>query len=416
MPKTLFIIILFLYSGLRAQDTIQQVVQGRKNTAGTLNKPYLILFSADGFRYDYAEKYNAKNILRLRAGGVHAKSMIPSYPSVTFPNHYTIATGMYPSHHGLVYNRFYDRSKKASYSMSDREAVEDGSWYGGIPLWVLAEQQGMLSASYYFVGTEAAIQKTRPTYWYKYGRETNIDYRIQKVIDWLRLPEDVRPHLITFYMSEVDHAGHTYGPDTKQTEEAVRFVDEAIGKLTEKVNQLGLSVNFIFLADHGMATVDTTTRIKVESLVDTTKFIIQGGGTSTHLYAKDSQDIKVAYEKLKKKEDGFTVYLREEIPSKWHYDKSEDRFNRIGDIFIVPEYPKVLSRGSERTMPGAHGFDPAIKLMHASFCAWGPQFKKGKTIHSFENVHVYPMMCRLLGLNYTHEIDGKAKVLKRILK
>jgi predicted AlkP superfamily pyrophosphatase or phosphodiesterase len=415
MRKALLIIILFLYSALRAQEPMQ-VVPGRKNATQHFKKPYLILFSADGFRYDYAEKYHAKNLLRLRAGGVQAKSMIPSYPSVTFPNHYTVATGMYPSHHGLVYNRFYDRNKKESYSMSNRKAVEDGSWYGGIPLWVLAEQQSMLSASYYFVGSEAAIQQTRPTYWYRYGNETGIDYRIQQVIDWLRLPEDVRPHLITFYMSEVDHAGHMYGPDSKQTREAVLFVDDAIGKLTDKINKLGLPVNFIFVADHGMAAVDTVTRINVRSLVDTSKFIIEGGSTSMHLYAKASRDILAAYEILKKKENGFTAYLREEIPSTWHYGKNDDRFNRVGDILVVPGYPKVLSSAGGSIMPGAHGFDPSIREMHASFYAWGPQFKKGKTMDSFENIHLYPMMCRLLELTYTHEIDGKPQVLKRLLK
>jgi predicted AlkP superfamily pyrophosphatase or phosphodiesterase len=324
--------------------------------------------------------------------------MIPSFPSVTFPNHYTIATGMYPAHHGLVYNQFYDRNRKASYSMYDRETVEDGTWYGGVPLWVLAEQQRMVSASHHFVGTEAPIKQTLPTYWYKFNEETNIDHRIQKIVDWLQLPIEVRPHFISFYMSEVDHAGHDYGPDSKQTAKAVKFVDKAIGKMTERINALGLPVNFIFLSDHGMATVDTVSKINIRSLIDTSRFIIRGGSTSLHLYAKTQADIKATYDALKKKENGFTVYLRDIIPLKWHYDKNEDRFDRIGDIFIVPHYPKVLSSWSGRIDPGAHGFDPSIKEMHASFYAWGPQFKTEKTISSFENVHIYPMVCRLLGL------------------
>ena len=416
LRSILVFFILFVCTGLQAQDTVQQIVPGRKNTAAHLTKPYVIIISADGFRYDYAEKYNAANILRLRADGVQAKSMIPSFPSLTFPNHYTIATGMYPAHHGLVHNQFYDRNKKASYTMGDRKAVEDGSWYGGFPLWVLAEQQGMVSASYHFVGTEANIQHTLPTYWYKFSNRTNIDYRIQKVVDWLRLPEEVRPHLITFYMSEVDHAGHDYGPESKQIGDAVQFVDAAIGKMTESVNALGLPVNFIFLSDHGMAAVDTVTRIDIRSMIDTTRFIIRGGSTNLHLYANDPADISITYNELKKKENGFTVYLREEIPAKWRYNKTNDRYDRIGDIFIVPHHPKQLSSGSRRISPGAHGFDPFITEMHASFYAWGPQFKKGKTIPSFENVHIYPMVCRLLGLNYTHEIDGKLKVLKKVLK
>ncbi len=417
MQKTILSVLFYILTlSIDAQDTVQQIVPGRKNARVQISKPYVILISADGFRYDYADKYNAKNLLRLRATGVQAKSMIPSYPSVTFPNHYTVATGMYPSHHGLVYNQFYDRNRKASYTMSDRKAVEDGSWYGGIPLWVLAEQQGMVSASYHFVGTEAAIQQTLPTYWYKFSDAKNIDFRIQKVVEWLQLPEDIRPHLITFYMSDVDHAGHSYGPDAKQTEEAVQYVDAAIGKMVEKVNALGLPVNFIFLADHGMTRVDTATKINISSMIDTSRFIVRGGGTSLHLYAKNPEDIRSTYESLKKKENGFIVYLRENIPSKWHYTIKDDRFNRIGDIFVVPIHPKVLSGWSGRIVPGAHGFDPALKEMHATFYAWGPQFKKAKTIPSFENVNVYPMVCRLLGLSYSHEIDGKVKVLKKILK
>ena len=401
---------------LHAQDTIQQIVPGRKNAGTQINKPYVILISADGFRYDYADKYHAENLIKLRNSGAQAESMLPSFPSVTFPNHYTIATGLYPAHHGLVYNQFYDRSRKATYSIGDRKSVEDGTWYGGTPIWVLAEQQGMLSASYYFVGSEAAINKTYPTYWYRFGENTDINYRINKVIDWLQMPEDIRPHMITFYISNVDHEGHMFGPDAPQTRDAVQFVDKAVGSLAEKVNALGLPVNFIFLADHGMAAVDTVTRINIASMIDTSRFIIRGGGTSLHLYAKDTTDIKSTYEMLKNKENGFTVYLREDIPPQWHYAKTDDRYNRIGDIFVVPQYPKVLSGNNNRISPGAHGFDPAMKNMHAVFYAWGPQIKTGMTIPSFENVHVYPLICRLLGLNISEQIDGDPAVLETIIK
>ena len=404
------------YVTLHAQDTIQQIVPGRKNAATQISKPYVILISADGFRYDYAEKYNAQHLLKLRSSGVKAKSMIPSFPSVTFPNHYAIATGLYPSHHGLVYNQFYDRSRKDTYSIGNRRTVEDGTWYGGTPLWVLAEQQQMLSASYYFVGTEAAIKQTYPTYWYRFGENTDINYRINKVVDWLKLPEDIRPHFITFYISNVDHDGHMFGPDAPQTEEAVQFVDKAIGSMVEKINTLGLPVNYIFLSDHGMVAVDTVTRINIATMIDTSRFIMRGGNTSLHLYAKDTADIQPTYEMLKKKERFFNVYRREEIPAKWHYTKTDDRFNRIGDIFIAPQYPKVLSGYTNRINPGAHGFDPSIKKMHATFYAWGPQIKTGKTIRSFQNIHVYPLVCQLLGLTYTEQIDGDPKVLKKIIR
>ncbi len=416
MQKIISGFILFIFcSNLAAQDTVQQIVPGRINAVAQYTKPYVILISADGFRYDYADKYKARNLQKLRRKGVEAKSMIPSFPSVTYPNHYSIATGLYPSHHGLVYNQFYDRDKKSSYTVSDRKAVEDGSWYGSTPLWVLAEKQGMLSASYHFVGTEAPIQETLPTYWYRYNNNTDIKYGIDKVVDWLKLPETIRPHLITFYIGNADHEGHMYGPDAWQTKEAVQFVDKAIGTMVKKVNALGLPVNFIFLSDHGMAAVDTTAGINIASMIDTSRFIMRGGNTSLHLYAKNKTDIQVAYDALKKQEADFTAYLPDETPATWHYKKSDDRFNRIGDIFIVPHYPKVLSYGSGRISPGAHGFDPLMKEMHASFYAWGPQIKKGKTIDSFENIHVYPFVCRLLGLSYSEKIDGDPEVLGKLL-
>jgi predicted AlkP superfamily pyrophosphatase or phosphodiesterase len=399
-----------------AQDTIQHKVAGRQNATEHYDKPYVILISADGFRYDYADKYKAKNLQQLRRSGVKAKSMIPSFPSVTFPNHYSIATGLYPSHHGLVYNQFYDRNKKSTYKLGDRTVVEDGSWYGGTPLWVLAEKQGMLSASYHFVGTEAPIQGLFPTYWYRYSSNTDIDYRIDKVVDWLRLPKAIRPHLVMFYISNVDHEGHMHGPGAWQTKEAVKFVDKAIGRMVKKVNALGLPVNFIFLSDHGMANVDTATRINITALIDTARFITRGGNTSLHLYAKDTTDIIPAYTTLKKQENGFSVYLPDETPANWHYKKADDRYKRIGDIFIVPHYPKVLSTWNGNISPGAHGFDPALKEMHATFYAWGPQIKKGLTIAPFENVHVYPFVCSLLGINYTEKIDGDAKVLEGLTK
>jgi predicted AlkP superfamily pyrophosphatase or phosphodiesterase len=418
MRRVFISIIFFCFClAVHAQDIIQQITPGRKNTTSHLNKPYVILISADGFRYDYAEKYHAENLLKLRSSGTQAKSMIPSFPSVTYPNHYTVITGLYPSHHGLVYNQFYDRSRKATYNISDRKTVKDETWYGGTPLWVLAEQQGMLSASYFFVADEAAIQNVYPTYRYPFVDTINIDSRINTVVDWLKLPEEIRPHLICFYISNVDHAGHMYGPDAPQTRDAVQFVDKAIGSMTEKVNALGLPVNFIFLADHGMAAVDTITRINIAAMIDTSKFIMRGGNTSLHLYAKNSADIKPTYHLLKQKEHFFTAYLREDIPAKWHFSKSEDRFNRIGDIFIAPQYPKVLSNyNTRRISPGAHGFDPAIKKMHAAFYAWGPQIKAGKTIPSFENIHVYPLVCQLLGLTYTEQIDGDPAVLKKMIR
>jgi len=415
--KFLFVIIgLLCFEQFHAQDTTQQIISDRSNSTLQQKKPYVILISADGFRYDFAKKYHAKNLLSLSDQGVAASSMIPSFPSVTFPNHYAIVTGLYPAHHGLVNNYFYDARKNSSYDMHDENIVKDSSWYGGTPLWVLAEEQNMLSASFYWVASEAAIHGKKPTYYYNYNSKIDIDSRINAVRDWLQLPPEKRPHMITFYFPEVDHAAHDYGPESTQTEEAVQFVDNAIGKMVASVGALQLPVNFIFVADHGMTIVDTLQGLLLPSVVDTSKFIIPNSDALVQLYAKDKKDVLPTFEKLKADAKDYDVYLTTNVPERWHYNKSDDVFNRLGDIIMVPHLPKVFNLRGKHITPGKHGFDPALPDMHASFFAWGPAFKQNQKIGDFENVNVYPLVAKILGLDYTEKIDGKLEVLEMILK
>jgi predicted AlkP superfamily pyrophosphatase or phosphodiesterase len=411
-------LLIFLPSSLSAQeDTMQHIVSGRANSPAQQQKPYVILISADGFRYDLADKYHAVNLLRLREQGVAATSMIPSYPSLTFPNHYSIITGLYPAHHGLVDNGFYDEKRGARYGMSRKDAVADSSWYGGTPLWVLSEQQHLLSASFYWVASESAIQGVRPTYYYVYNEKIDMPSRVRAVKDWLQLPEEKRPHFITFYFPQVDHAEHTYGPDSKEAEQAVHLVDDGVGALVSAVQSTGLPVNFIFVADHGMTAVDTLHTMPLPAAVDTSKFIVPWGDALVHLYAKNKADVMPTYTALKKSADGYDVYLADEIPTRWNYSRQDDRYGRIGDILLVPRLPRVFSLSGKSVTPGKHGFDNALFDMHASFYAWGPAFKNHLHIPSFENIHIYPLVARLLGLDYPETtIDGRPGVLAPILK
>ncbi|GAA4214005.1 ectonucleotide pyrophosphatase/phosphodiesterase [Pedobacter jeongneungensis] len=396
-------------------DTIQHIAQGRKNDAAQIKKPYVILISADGFRHDYAGRYKANHLLELSQNGVQAASMIPSYPSVTFPNHYTLVTGMYPSHHGLVNNSFLDEKAGERYSMGAKAKVRDGKWYGGTPLWVLAEQQHMIAASMFWVGSEAEIKGLRPTYYYDYTEQITIDKRISIVKNWLSLPEEKRPHLITFYLSEPDHAGHSFGPDAPETEKAVKMVDSVIYELTKAIEPLHLPVNYVFVSDHGMTAVDREHPIATPKEIDTAKYIIAASGTLMDIHAKNKADIQPLYEALKSNEKDYKVYLKSNMPEHFHYSATDDRMNRIGDILLVPEWPKVFS--SRKPGIGHHGFDPSVvKDMHATFLAWGPAFKKQVKIPSFENVNVYPLIANILGLSYQEPIDGKLEVLKPILK
>ncbi|HBR12146.1 MAG TPA: alkaline phosphatase family protein [Chryseobacterium sp.] len=401
-------------------DTAQVIVPNRINNAEAMKKPYVIMISADGFRHDYAEKYKANNLLRFSKGGVRAKAMLPSFPSITFPNHWSLITGLYPAHHGLVDNFFYDYQQKKSYAMSNRQNAEDGKWYGGIPLWSLAENQHLMSASLQWVGSASDAGGIRPTYYYPYHEKFSPSEKVNKVINWLKLPEEIRPHFISLYFPEVDGAGHHFGPDAKETENAVKDIDNAIGLLVERINLLGLeNVNFIFVSDHGMIKVDGENPIAIpELLLDKSRFDYYNSQTLLRVHVKNPSQVKAVYRKLKKEKTGdYDVFLDKRLPRYLHYAKRDDRYNRIGQILLIPKAPGIFLEKGKKTSTGKHGYDPrAVPEMKATFFAWGPAFKNNLVIDEFENVNVYPMVAHILNLKFDQDVDGKLKILKPILK
>ncbi len=414
-PAGCVAILLYVQIAFSQADTAQIITPGRVNSADQQQKPYVILISADGFRYDYAEKHGALSILALAKQGVMADAMIPSYPSLTFPNHYSIVTGMYPSHHGLVNNNYYSPSRMQFYGMKDPLTFKDGTWYGGTPLWVLAEQHQMLSASFYWVGSEADIKGIHPTYYYPYNEKISMDKRIEVVMNWLRLPAEKRPHLICFYLPQVDHSGHMFGPDASQTKDAVQEVDHAVKQLYEAVHTTGLPVNFIFVGDHGMTSIDTVNTLQLPAFVDSSRFFIPRGAQLVELHAKDHRDIKPLYRKLKRNSDGFSVYLKKNMPAHLHYGRRDDVMNTIGDILLIPDWPRVFYARGRKPNPGAHGYDAMrFRDMHTIFYAWGPNLKKNLQVPAFENIHVYPVVTKILGLPYTEKIDGRPNLAEKI--
>jgi len=405
-----------IVSCLHAQDTTQKVIEGRRNDKSQINKPYVILISADGFRSDFTELYDATFLKTIAHKGVRANFMTPSFPSLTFPNHYSIVTGMYPAHHGLVDNTYFDKASGEEYRMGNKKMVGEGKWYGGTPLWVLAEKQKMLSASFYWVASEADIQNTRPTYYYVYNEKIDIATRIKAVKNWLSLPEEQRPHMITFYFPQVDHEAHTYGPNDAHVAEAVKFVDSSVNALQAELATLHLPINYIFVSDHGMTKVDNEKTMSMPAAIDTAAFRVPWGDALIHLYAKDKAKIEPTYEALKK-DTSISVYKLDETPNYWHYKTSDDKYNRLGDLIVVPHLPKVFNFSTRKTTPGKHGFDNHTTDMRATFMAWGPAFKTGLRIDDFENVNVYPLVAHILGLKIDEKlIDGKLEILKKTLK
>lgn len=401
-------------------DTAQVVVPNRYNSVEAQNKPYVIMISTDGFRYDYTKKYHAENLLKYSREGVQAKAMLPSYPSITFPNHWSLMTGLYPSHHGLIDNFFYDYKRKEGYAMSSRKNAEDGSWYGGTPLWALAEKQGMVSASMMWVGSASDAGGKRPSYYYPYQEKFSPSEKVDKVINWLKLPAEKRPHFISLYFPEVDAAGHHFGPDAKETEDAVHLVDKAIGDLVQKVNNLGLkNVNFVFVSDHGMIKVDGGNPLEIpEMLLNKEKFDYYNSQTLLRVYVKNPAEVKSTYKELKAgRTEDYEVYLDKRLPKYLHFAAKDDRYNRIGQILLIPKAPKIFLEKGKKTSAGKHGYNPrTVPEMKATFLAWGPEFKNDLIIDEFQNVNVYPLVADILGLKMDQPVDGRLKVLNSILK
>ena len=402
-----------LLGGARAQQSVITVDHG-PNAEAQQSKHYVVLVSLDGFRFDYAKKYGAKHILGIAARGASVpEGMIPSYPSLTFPNHYTLVTGLYPEHHGIVGNQFYDPERKEKYSYTDPKTNSDGSWYGGTPLWSLAEKQGMRSACFFWPGSEAEIAGERPTYYLHFDNQYPDEKRIDQVVEWLKLPAEQRPHFITLYYSGVDHAGHEYGPDSPQTAEAVKHVDELMGTLEEDLKALHMPIDLIIVSDHGMEKIQG-------SWIDLDKYAPLDGVTAVgdYLYAPSEDAANAAYQKLKSADAAFMVYRRAKVPAELHYNSNP----REGDPIIVARGPNAIrahapSADHEDKAPtvGNHGFDPyMMPNMKAVFYAEGPDIRAGVKLKSFENVNVFPLLVKILGLD-APPVDGSLGVLSGVL-
>ncbi len=371
-----------------------------------MKQPYVVMVSVDGFRYDYAEKFEAKNILAIEKNGASASRMIPSYPSKTFPNHYTLVTGMYPGTHGITSNEFYSVSKKEHYGVRERNTVTDGSWYGGTPLWVLAEKNDMVAASYFWVGSEAAIQDVRPTYDYTYDQSVPNADRVDQVIDWLGMPEKERPHMINLYFSLVDTQGHRFGPDADETKEAVLTIDEQIGRLRDGIKASGLPVTLVVTSDHGMTPINEGLELDVDWRGAEVEFI------STHImvYSKDDEAIDAIMSDLTDV-DGLELYKDEDFPEEYHFNNPD----RSGDLLIQIQPPVIFSRRDTIT-GGTHGYDPyKYQDMHTIFYIEGPKIKIDYEIPPFENIHAFPLIATILGLPIPEDIDGKLEVLEGVM-
>lgn len=375
-----------------------------------------VLLSLDGFRADYIARPGAVRLRELAARGTRAERMIPSFPSKTFPNHYTIVTGLYPEHHGIVANTMRDDRIGTTFTIGDTNIARDPRWWGGEPIWNTAERQGVRSAAFFWPGSDYAVNGRYPTYYTPYdGRIPNAK-RVQQVLDWLSLPPGKAPRLITLYFSTADDAGHAHGPDAPQVDTAIAHVDSLVGALVDGFAQRGLTnrVNLVVVSDHGMTPIDSTRVIRLDEHVHLADMDVVDWMPVAAITPKPGKFMS-AYASLKRVPH-LQVFLKDSVPARYRYRAHP----RITPIVLLADEGWTISsterlRRNGQPKGGTHGYDNFLPSMGALFVAAGPDIQQGRVIGPVANVHVYPLLARLLGITPAPS-DGSLDSVRAVLR
>lgn len=337
--------------------------------------------------------------------------MKSTYPSKTFTNHLSLVTGLYAENHGIVNNVFYDPDRDQEFRASTPQSARDGSWFSGTPLWVAAEKESMRSAVYFWPGSEADIDGYKPSYYFHYNKKTSIEDRVQQVKKWLSLPAEERPHFLAIYFSDIDSAGHHFGPRSAEVKNAVLKLDSAVAQISALIEQTGLPVSLVVVSDHGMEELDSKKVVYLEDFISLDELKAVGDGTHVHLFSKNVGSVEKAISALKKKKtNAFKFYKRSELPQKYHYSKSR----RVGDILIEAQGPYSVFRSRKfgAFEPGSHGYDPESPAMRALFLAKGPELQSSLEVKPFQNIEVYPFILKLLQLPANKKVDARGDALE----
>lgn len=363
----------------------------------------VVLISIDGFSWEYLEKkyYPTPIMDNFRKKGVTAK-LHPQFPTKTFPNHYSIITGLIPEAHGIVGNVFYDSKMDKTFTFTDPVGSKDPRWWLGDPLWNVANRSGLITASYFWPGSEPFIGGLRPNYVKEYNSSVPAIKRVEQVLSWLDLPSSRRPSFITMYFSDVDTAGHRHGPDNINVASAVSEIDQSLGTLFYGISarQNVLDIQTVVVSDHGMHAISggilldqylTPRQLALCRMPDLHT-------PSVNVFVAD-ENVKEIYDALKSLQHG-KAYLKADIPAHLHFNNSD----RIAPIFIIADlgylitisdvwahYPALLTGGS-------HGWDPINSNMTGIFLAQGSSFQASTTVKEFQNVEVYNLLAKVLGI------------------
>ncbi len=390
--------------------------RGRPPAGGAPVPTAVVLISIDGFGAGYFDRLPTPNLHRIAAAGVRARWMLPAFPTQTFPNHYTIATGLLPANHGIVSNTFIDPADGARFRYSDTASALQPRWWLGEPVWVTAERQGRRAAAFFWPGTDVAIGGVLPSRWKHYQDDFPNLARVDSVLDWLSLPAAERPSLVTLYFSTVDHAGHDDGPDSPGLAAAVAEIDGALGRLLAGLERRGLSdrVNLVVVSDHGMAPISRERAMVLDDYLDRNSVNALGLGEFISIIPRDGDAGRVLGALAGAPH--LRLYARDSVPARWRYRGSP----RISPLVGVADEGWILTTrasltSARRPLAGGHGFDNADSTMRALFVASGPAFRQGLVVEPFQNIHVYELLCRVLGLRPAPN-DGSLDSVRVLLR
>ena len=384
--------------------------------------PPLVLISLDGFRWDYGALHPAEtpHLRRLIREGVTARSLIPVFPSNTFPNHVSIVTGLYPAHHGIINNTFFDSALGSIFRYNQSASARDSRWWGGEPIWITAVKQGRASACSFWPGSEAEIGGLRPTYWKPYDYAgISFEQRLDELVAWLRLPAAQRPAVVTFYLEETNGAGHRHGPDSPQLIAAITLLDARVGALSDRLRTEGIAPNLVIVSDHGMTSCDAERVLILDDYLDLATVQIDFEETCAGLRPLAGNDVAAMMRALAKiPPQQAKAYRSNELPERFRVDATHPR---VPPVWIVPAegwhvvrrslYHKALTH----FLRGQHGYDPGFASMGGIFIAHGPAFKSGVVVEPVENIHIYNLLCAALALKPAPN-DGDDRLVKSVLR
>lgn len=377
----------------------------------------VVLISLDGYRWDYLQRPAARHLRALAQRGVHAERLTPSFPTKTFPNHYTLVTGLYPEHHGIAANVMRD-SALGRFATGNDPAVRDARWFGGEPIWVTAETQGVRTAAYFWPGSEAPIGGLHPQRFFPFDVTTSRAARVDSLLAWLAMPDSIAPRLIAAYFSDVDTDGHNFGPNAPQTDSAIARVDSVVGAIVDGIDRLGATdrVDVVVVSDHGMTEISSERTIALDDYVSMDSLDIGDWSPIATIIPKAGRGDYV-FNALVHANLHMQVFRKGELPERLHYNTG-DHVTPI--VAIADEGWSIGTRSSLAQMApghlyGAHGYDNALASMGALFVAAGPDFRRGLTVPPFANVHVYALLADLLRLRPAHT-DGSLDAVRVLLR